>query len=142
MVGVDVIADPEAGVGELEAGGQRRLGEALRDRAGVLGIDDVRELQWLGVLLDPAADQLVVVVAAGERDRLHVRGQLAQEWQRVVHRRADRRFPQLQEVAQDDQPVDVLGNPLDQGAPEGLAAEQIGFDERAEVHVRDHEGAH
>ena len=73
--GVDVVAQPQAGVGELQPRGPRRLREGTGERA--VGLEVLLEPEEPGRLglqacVDPARDEPVVVVA-GEHHECLVR---------------------------------------------------------------------
>ncbi|CAA9506406.1 MAG: hypothetical protein AVDCRST_MAG30-2224 [uncultured Solirubrobacteraceae bacterium] len=77
--GVDVVAQPQAGVGDRDAGGRGAPGERRGEPPGVGGLDALLESQEphglrLQAPVDPARDEAVVVVA-GHDHELAVRPQ-------------------------------------------------------------------
>ena len=146
---VDVVAQPDAGVGELDARGRGLLGEPRGERAGVGRLDPLLEAEEAGRLglqaaVDPARDEPVVVVAA-RRSELAVGAERAPEL--GEHRRGDlggvalRRLAQLERVAEDHEAVVARRPPraAARAAPGGAAGRRRGG---AEVEVGDDERAH
>ena len=146
---VDVVAQPDAGVGDLDARGRGLLGEPGGQRAGVGRRDPLLEAEEAGRLglqaaVDPAGDEPVVVVAADDQ-QLAVGAERAPEV--GEHRRRDlggvalRRLAQLDPVAEDHEAV-VARHLLEQRLAQLRAAEQVGAAGGAEVEVGDDERAH
>ena len=109
---VDVVAQPDARVGELQ---RRRLGEPARQRPGVARREALLEAEEAGRLalqagVDPARREPVIVVA-GEHDQLLAgaeRADVGEERRGDLDRVAVRRLAQLEPVAEDHEPVDAL----------------------------------
>ena len=143
---VDVVAQPQPGVGDGHAGGRGVLGEADRERAGVLRrhhLLEAEEARRLGLQppVDPARHEAVVVVAADEHE-LAVGAEHAAEV--LEHRPGERGrvalrvLAQLQAVTEDHQAARALER-LEQGRAQLRAAEQVGAAHGAEVEVGDDE---
>ena len=146
---VDVVAQPDAGIGELDARGRGLLGEPRGQRPGLGRRDPLLEAEEAGRLglqtaVDPARHQPVVVVA-GDDQQLAVGPERAPEV--GEHGRGDlggvalRRLAQLERVAEDQQAV-VARDLLEQRGAQLRAPQQVGAAAGAEVEVGDHERPH
>jgi hypothetical protein len=98
--GVDVVAEPDPRVGDPERHAVQGFGEGRagpRAQVGVLGQAEAR----LRPLLEPAADETVIVIAGDEhnlaRDRVR---ELSQHGRRQLERGRDRAIAQLDHVAE------------------------------------------
>ena len=92
---VDVVAQPHAGIGDLDPRRGGLLGEPRGQRAGVGGRDPLLEAEEAGRLglqaaVDPARDEPVVVVAGGDQ-QLAVGAERAARGRRTPARRSRRR---------------------------------------------------
>ena len=146
---VDVVAQPDAGVGDLHRRGPRRLGQPPRQRAGLVRREALLEAEEAGRLalqarVDPARGEPVVVVA-GRHDQLALRPERAadvgEERRRDLDRVAVRGLAQLERVAEDHEPVD-LAERLQQRRAQVRAAQQVVALGLAEVQVGDDERPH
>ena len=146
---VDVVAQPQAGIGDADARGRGALGEPGGERAGVRGrqhLLEAEEARRLGLQapVDPARDEPVVVVAADEHE-LAVRTERPAEV--GEHRRGELGgvalgvLAQLEAVAEDDEAVDALER-LEQRRAQLRAAQQVRAARGAEVQVGDDERLH
>ena len=146
---VDVVAQPDAGVGEPQPRGRGELGEPLRERARLGRVDRLGQAEEAGALglqprVDPAGDEPVVVVA-GEHQQLAAgaerRAGLGEERRRELGGVAVRRLAQLEPVAEDHEPVDPVER-LDQRRAQLGAPQQVLAARRADVQVGDDERPH
>jgi hypothetical protein len=147
--GVDVVAQPHAGVDHLHPRRRGTLGERCGEHADLARVDPLLELQEARRLrhqppVDPAGDEAVVVVAAGDQ-------QLAVGAERAPHlleeRAGDRdgvavrAVAQLEAVAEDHQPVDPAHR-LGQRRAHVRPPQQVGLGAGADVQVGDDQGPH
>ena len=147
--GVDVVAQPQAGVGDRDVRGRGALGQPGGERAGLLrahGLLEAEEARGLGLqaAVDPARDEPVVVVAADQHE-LAVRPQRAPEVGEHVAGQLGRValgvLAQLEPVAEDHEPVDARHG-LEQRRAQIGAAEQVRALLGAEVEIGDDERRH
>ena len=136
---VDVVAQPDPGVGDAQAG----RGEGGGDRRGRAG-GGVRggvEGEWRAGHRDPVEERLgeARVVVAGDEDDLDVadrRADLGERRQRQVERRPERPFAQLDHVAEQHEAVGAAQLLEQDGADPGVA-DHVAAAGGAEVEVGD-----
>ncbi|CAA9473401.1 MAG: hypothetical protein AVDCRST_MAG13-637 [uncultured Solirubrobacteraceae bacterium] len=146
---VDVVAQPQARIGDRHPGGCGVLGERGGQAPGVGGLDALLEAQEPGGLglqppVDPARDEAVVVVARHEHELAAGAERLAdlgEERRRELRDAALRAVAQLDRVAEDHEPVGLADRRHQRLAQVG-AAQQVRAVRGADVQVGDHERAH
>ncbi len=134
---VDVLAQPEAGVGDLQTGFAEPAGDPLGRHAG--GGRALLEAQLLsGELgaLQQRLGQVMVVVARDEHDLAagQRRAHLLEEGARALQRLGLGEVPELDRVAEQDQPVGG-GDLLQQHLTDSGIAEQVLAGSGTEVEV-------
>jgi hypothetical protein len=142
--GVDVVAQPDARVGEAQAGGAEGGGDR-RGRAGArLGARVERQRHVLDrELVEQRLGEAVVVVAGDEDDvDLADRGaELGEEGEGVLERGAERALAQLDHVAEQDEALGAA-QLLDQEGADLRVAQEVAAARRAEVEVGDDRRLH
>jgi hypothetical protein len=149
--GIDVLAQPKAGVGEAQLGAAEPIGD-LGGRAGG-GVVEVLEAQWAGAaereLVEQRLGEAVVVVAGDEHDLAPGErfAELFEERSGGAEGDAEGKVAQLDRVAEDDQPVG-LADLLQQRPPDrrlaqhvlavGAAEVEVGDDRRPHPHLLQH----
>ena len=123
--------------------GGERAGHAPQQRRGVAG--DLRvDGERTGALAQPRADELGVVVA-GHEDRLapgaEARADRPQHGLGDLHRAARAALEQLDDVAEEHEPVDAVERAQER-VERGVDAQHVAAQARAEVQVGDDERAH
>ena len=149
MRGVDVVAQPHARVGDLDARGREEAGERLAIHDAVRGGDALLQRQRRGLLAPPAPVQPAggerVVVVAGHDDDLGAgrerAADRAQDRLGALERLARRSVAQLERVAQQHEPVDAVSRGSSTSSARGRR-EHVGAGADAEVQVGDDERAH
>ena len=149
MQGVDVVAQPHAGIGDGHAGRRGVLGQPRGEEAGVARLDallEPEEARRLGLQapVDPARHEPVIVVAGQHEDLPAGSERAAGVGEERGGQRAHvalRRLAQLDRVAEHDEPVDALQRVEQRGA-QLRAAQDVGLRRRPEVQVGDHQRPH
>ena len=146
---VDVVAQPQPGVGDPDRGRRGALREAHGERARLLRrhhLLEAEEARRLGLqaAVDPARHQAVVVVAADEHQLAagtERAADLLQHWPGERGGVALGVLAQLEAVAEDHEPLRALQR-LEQRRAQLRAPQQVGALDRAEVEVGDDERRH
>ncbi len=140
---VDVVAQPDSGVGDLQRSAAEPAGDPRRGFALRLGA--MLEAQRLSRPQRHPFDQRIgetVVVVSGDEDDLapgERRAELFEEGPGALHRGAERQFAQLQGVAEQDEPVGRR-DLLEQQAADLRVAQQVLAEGAAQVQVGDDRG--
>ena len=134
---VDVVADPDAGVGDAQAGGAEPAVER-RGRAGggVAALGQAERGAGEREVVEQRLGEVVVVVAGDDHDLAVAEGgaELLEEGAGGVQRGADRDLAQLDRVAEQDDAVGAADLLQQQRADAGVA-QQVAAAEQAEVEV-------
>jgi uncharacterized RDD family membrane protein YckC len=143
--GIDVVAQPEPGIGEPHPGGRGVSGNDLERASLRLAdlLEPERRLAGERAPLQPCLDQVVVVVSGHDYD-LAAGHRLAERRKRRrggLQHLAERSVAELEHVAQQDEPVDIPERGQERLA-KAAPPQQVGAAAEAEVQVGDHRRAH